>query len=1028
MTGLPKENAVINFAQGLDQKTDPKQVTPGRFLKLVNSVFDKGGLLQKRNGYLELETLSDSQASYVTVFNDNLVALGSSISAYSAPTNSWINKGFIQPAKLSTLPLIRNSTNQTFCDAAYHSSGLVCTTYTDQIPNGSGGVVPSYRYAIVDSTTGQNIVPPTPIPVTSGAVAGSARVFILGSYFIMVFTNLISATNHLQYVAINAYNPTSVSINTDISATYVPSTTLSFDAAVANNALFIAWAGSGSTVKVTKLSSTLVLSATVSYASQVATLMSVTVDQMPPSSSLPHIWVSYYDSSSNNGNAFCIDTNLATIPGSGPTQVTTGSVIKNLTSTASGGVATIIYEHPLTYASPFPYATSQVYYNMITEAGTVIGTATGIARSVGLASKAFLCNGVTYMLVVYVSANQPTYFLVDLDGNVITKFAYENAGSGYLATGLPNATVIGDDIKIPYLIKDLVASATNITNGANTAAIYTQSGVNLVDIELNGTTNAVAEIGNNLNISGGFIWAYDGYQAVEQGFFLYPDSIGATASSTGGTIDGGTSANNYYYSVTYEWTDNQGNTHKSAPSIPINIDLTSGTFASNTNAISIYVPTLRLTYKTTSPVRIVVYRWSVGQEVYHQVTSVTIPVQNDESIDYITVFDTMPDPEISGNNILYTTGGVIENIAASAVDSLTLFQSRLWAISSEDKNLLLFSKPIVESTPVEMSDLLTIYVAPSVGAQTTGTGPMTAISAMDDKLIIFKQNAIYYINGQGPDSTGANSQYSDPVFITSTVGCISQASIVFIPQGLMFQSGKGVWLLGRDLQTTYIGAPVEDFNGYLVESAINVPNTNQVRFTLSNGSTLMYDYFWGQWGDFEGIPGISSTIYNSLHTFLNAQGGIMQETPGLYLDGAKPVLMSFQTGWMKLSGLTGYQRAYEFIFLGDYISPHKLQIGIAYDFAPISQQTVVTPDNYNGPYGSDPLYGDGSPYGGKPKLENWRIFFTQQRCQSFQLNFQEQFDATIGVAAGAGLTLSGINMVYGRKKGYRPFAASHSTS
>ena len=135
---------------------------------------------------------------------------------------------------------------------------------------------------------------------------------------------------------------------------------------------------------------------------------------------------------------------------------------------------------------------------------------------------------------------------------------------------------------------------------------------------------------------------------------------------------------------------------------------------------------------------------------------------------------------------------------------------------------------------------------------------------------------------------------------------------MFQPQGLMFQSDKGIWLLGRDLSTQYIGAPVEAYNDNTVVAAINVPGTNQVRFTLDNGITLMYDYYVGQWATFNNIPAISSTLYQSLHTYINANGQVFQENEGSYLDGSKPVLMSFQTSWIHLAGVQGYERFYPF--------------------------------------------------------------------------------------------------------------------
>ncbi len=158
---------------------------------------------------------------------------------------------------------------------------------------------------------------------------------------------------------------------------------------------------------------------------------------------------------------------------------------------------------------------------------------------------------------------------------------------------------------------------------------------------------------------------------------------------------------------------------------------------------------------------------------------------------------------------------MVENIGAPPTSVMTLFKSRLFLVDAEDKNLLWYSKQVIESTPVEMSDLFTLFVAPTIGAQ-GNTGPITALSSMDDKLIIFKKNAIYYLVGVGPDNTGASNDFSDPVFVTSTVGCDEQNSIVFTPNGLQFQSDKGIWLLGRDLSTTYIGSPVEESNASYV--------------------------------------------------------------------------------------------------------------------------------------------------------------------------------------------------------------------
>lgn len=487
--------------------------------------------------------------------------------------------------------------------------------------------------------------------------------------------------------------------------------------------------------------------------------------------------------------------------------------------------------------------------------------------------------------------------------------------------------------------------------------------------------------------------------------------------------DAATNTNAYFYQFTYEWTDNQGNAFRSAPSIPVAVTTTG---AGSAGVITLNIPTLRLTYKVSAPVKIVIYRWSVAQQIYYQATSIISPVLNSTTTDSVTFVDTLPDASILGNNILYTTGGVVEDVNAPASNIMTIFDTRLFLVDAEDGNLLWYSKQVIENTPVEMSDLFTMYISPTAGAQ-ANTGPIRAMSPMDDKNVLFKRNAIYYINGTGPDNTGANSQYSEPTFVTSTVGCTNQQSIVFTPMGLMFQSDKGIWLLGRGLNTEYIGAAVEEFNGETVLSAQNIPATNQVRFVLDSGTILMYDYYYQQWGTFVGVTALSSTIYEDLHTLLGPGGQAYQETPGLYLDNSSPVLMSFKTGPVRLGELQNYQRVFFYYLLGDYISPHRLFVQNYYDYAdtPLDGRTI-SPTNYSPTFGLPGPFGQGNPYGGPLALEDWRVFTQKQRCMAMAISVDEIYDPTFGVAPGAGLTLSGISVVCGFKSPFRTQSSAHS--
>lgn len=1007
---LQKQNINLNFSLGLDTKTDPFQVQAGKFLNLENSIFTKGGLLQKRNGYTALPSLPTNNSTLVTTFKNDLTAIGNTFQAFSPGSGSWINKGSIQTVGLSVQSLIRNNTNQSQADNVVASNGLMCTVYTDQNPASLGASI--YKIVVSDYATGQNILSPTVI-ATADATFGTPRVFLLGSHFIVLFTSFSAGSYHLNYVSISVVNPTVVSAPVSIDV-YTPAATLAFDGIIFNNTLYLVYNGAASSgIKVRTLTNTLFLSGfSVLDGAHQATMFTMAVDT---TNSI--IYITYYNSGSSTGYTVAITGNIFNIILT-PTQVIASGTFLNLASSATNGLMTLVMEKANNYSYDSSIPTHLLDTLTVTQSGTVSSTAV-LARSVGLASKTFAINGNYYFLTAFQSPYQPTYFLMDIMGNVVAKLAYSNGG-GYLTHGLPSVTLVGSVASIPYLFKDAITAVnkdTNVPAGTQVNGIYAQLGLNLASFDMGAEVLSV-EMGNNLNLSGGFAWTYDGYLPVEQNFFVWPDSVEATTSTSGGFL----ADQQYFYQAVYEWTDNQGNIIRGAPSIPITITTAGGGTSSNT----VNIPTLRLTYKVANPVKITLYRWSVAQQIYYEITSITAPILNNKTVDSVAVVDTLSDASILGNSILYTTGGVVENIGPPATNIMTLFDDRLWLLDAEDTNLLWYSKQVIEATPVEMSDLFTIYVAPSASIQESA-GPITAIAAMDGRLIIFKSGSIAYISGSGPDNTGANSQYTQPIFITSTVGCTNQKSIVLTPSGIMFQSSKGIWLLSRNLSTEYIGAAVEKYNSSLVTSSVNVPSTNQVRFGLDNGITLMYDYFYSQWVIFKGISSVSSTNYQNLHTFIDSFGRVFQESPGLYVDGANPVLIGFTTAWFNLTGLQGYMRAYMFYLLGQYMSPHKINLQIAYDYNPSVFQSVnISPGNFGPAYGTDTPYGQGSPYGGPGDIEQWRVFLTQQRCESFQITLTEMFDPIFGTAPGAGLTLSGLNLVYGAKKGYRPQLASQS--
>lgn len=233
--------------------------------------------------------------------------------------------------------------------------------------------------------------------------------------------------------------------------------------------------------------------------------------------------------------------------------------------------------------------------------------------------------------------------------------------------------------------------------------------------------------------------------------------------------------------------------------------------------------------------------------------------------------------------------------------------------------------------------------------------------------------------------------------------------------GIMFKSSKGFMLLGRDLSVSYIGADVEAYNAETVTSAVLLQSTNEVRFTLGNGVALVYDYLAGTWDIDSPIRALDSVIWQGQHAWLRADGTVLLENPARWTDSGTHVPLRVTTAWFQFAGQQGFQRVWRALILGEYKGPHRLRVGIAYDFNPAIVQTVEIDATGPAAYGVDSPYGSGSPYGGQFPLYQWRVNPSRQKCQAIQFTIE---DAPLG-APGESMSLSGIAFDLGIKPGLR---------
>lgn len=414
---------------------------------------------------------------------------------------------------------------------------------------------------------------------------------------------------------------------------------------------------------------------------------------------------------------------------------------------------------------------------------------------------------------------------------------------------------------------------------------------------------------------------------------------------------------------------------------------------------SITIPTLRVTDKKQNygDANIGLYRTTNNGTVFYRVNSPNDPIINDTTTDYVSYVDFTSDTKLIGNEQLYTTGGEIENISPPASSVAGTFKNRLLLRNDENKLEFWYSKKVQANTPAEFTDSFTTRV-PERG------GDILAFQQLDDKLIIFKQDLIFAQVGDGPAASGVNNDFTDPQLITSDSGCINKKSIALIPTGLIYQSSKGFYLLDRSLNMSYIGADVEAYNESTVTSSRLMEENNQVRFTLSSGVTLVYDYYLSQWDVFTGLNAADSTVYDSKFTYILPSGEVRKEN-ATFTDDEALVPIKLETGWMNLAGLQGFQRIYKLLILGEYKSPHTLTIDLYRDFNTTAFQTVTIPVLTN------------------PGKYQFRVFPNIQKMESFKIKITE---TQASAPYGEGFEISSIAIEAGVKRGLNKLSKDES--
>jgi len=771
---LQKQTATIPFALGLDTKRDEKQQIIGRLITVENAIYTKLDQLKKRNGYddVSLDTIDSSvitNAQKLTKFKNELNLFDlTRFYSFSDSIEKWVEKGKTSSIFPSSNPIIRNSSQQDQYDAleiedieiyAWHDSG--------------GGV----KYSAVDTEKKNFLISNDEIS-SSGT---NPRVCRIENFVFIFFTD----GTDLKYRRFNIFNPGTLETEVTVQSN-VDGAADRYDAVSVSNRIAVAYNSSDGAAKLKAftIDETETLSSVISLTGEDASSC-INISPDPES----RLIITYADASDIKAVIFPLNL-LSTLVA--PTVIESIAGVTNTTSIIQDDDSYLIL-----YEISAAATSNHLVKKCSIDLSATVGAISVFSRGTGLSSKLFSEGGDNYVSTLHSSPLQATYFLMDDTGSVVARLNPGVGGSLITNGMLPQVSNLGDN-------KHLFANQIKGRNVSENNTFFSLLGINSTTFDFNIATPFQSnELGDTLHISGGILQMYDGDMVVEHGFHLFPETLidGGTAT-TGGFISDGT----YQYVAVYAWTDNAGQLHRSAPSIALTVVLSGGT---GTQTQTITIPTLRLTEKVDVIVEL--YRTEDVGTIFHKISEVSSPSLNDPTVDTIDIVDDVDDTSLLSNQLLYTTGGVLDNIVAPSSALISSWQNRIMLSGLEDDNAIAFSKIRFEGEPVEFNDILRIQV-PNVG------GKITATAVMDEKYIIFKEDGIFYLAGGGPNNLGEQDTFIDPEQIATDVGCVDPNSVVLSPLGLFFKSKKGVYLLSRSLQTAYIGEPIDKFNNLTITS------------------------------------------------------------------------------------------------------------------------------------------------------------------------------------------------------------------
>jgi len=531
-----------------------------------------------------------------------------------------------------------------------------------------------------------------------------------------------------------------------------------------------------------------------------------------------------------------------------------------------------------------------------------------------------------------------------------------------------------------------------------------------------------ASIGKSSLCAAGAPFWFDGLTSMPYGFACAPLILSA-GSSVGGLMAVGS----YSYVAVYTWRDANGVLHRSIPSDPV-----VGTTAGANLTLNVKVTTACLSGKqrrtfgtdNANPVLIEIFRTTVGATGPHyrltQEPTYSM-LFNDPQAASVTLVDAKPDSDITSGTALialanqpqlYTDAGELADVPPPAFVTVVTHRGRIAGLASDLRTVWFTKDSTVDVTIAPgFNEVLTLAFAHD----------KSAFASLDEKLVVYGEDTIDVVFGDGPDDTGGQNTWQIQA-VQTDVGCINPRSVVVAPPGSVFQSRRGLELLGRDLTVTWVGKVVEDTLAAFptITSAVLVASAHEIRFTCiaANGLTgivLAWDYHHAIWFTRKykdssdslaaSVPFVDAALIGGVYTMLTAGGQVYQETAAHKLDGGVDfVARDVQLAPISPTDKMAWHRVKDVSMLGTSVTDHDLEVSIARDYAVAYEQTNVFLAT-----------SDATAIG---PLEKCRVTLKNQKCRAVKLRIRDLAPTAPGaLGTGDGPILEGLALRVGLKSG-----------